>query len=220
MAMVSTIPRTRLILVRHGETLPNREFRYVGIGDYLLSERGQLQAQQLAKALSGLPIAAVYSSPLQRAYCTAELIAARHALVTQVLSSLVEGSFGSWEGMSRAEVLARSPQDEQQLLAWEQDPNLAPPDGESMAMIYERALTTVEQLAQIHIQQAIVLVSHVQVIKALLCAALAAPLTSSSHIFLDPATISVIDWHPLYPLLRLLNSHAHLGWEQARWMHP
>jgi broad specificity phosphatase PhoE len=216
--MVSTIPRTRLILVRHGETLPNRELRYVGTGNYPLSEHGQLQAEQLAEALSELSIAAVYSSPLQRAYCTADLIASKHALTVQVLSGLAEGSFGSWEGMSRAEVLARSPQDEQQLLAWEQDPHLAPPGGESIAMIYERALTTVEQLAQMHIEQAIVLVSHVGVIKALLCATLAAPLTSSSHIFLDPATISVVDWHPLYPLLRLLNSHAHLGWERARWM--
>jgi broad specificity phosphatase PhoE len=219
MIMVSTIPRTRLILVRHGETLLNREFRYVGIGDYPLSEHGRLQADQLAEALSGLPIAAVYSSPLQRAYCTAQSIASKHALPVQILSSLVEGSFGSWEGMSRAEVLARSPQDEQQLLAWEHDPNLAPPGGESIAMIYERAVTMVEQLSQVHVEQAIVLVSHVGVIKALLCAALAAPLTCCSHIFLDPATISVVDWHPLYPLLRLLNSHAHLGWEQARWMH-
>lgn len=220
MAMVSTIPRTRFILVRHGETLLNREFRYIGTGDYLLSEHGRLQAEQLAEALSGLPIAAVYSSPLQRAYCTAGLIATKHALEAKVLTSLVEGSFGSWEGMSRAEVLARSPQDEQQLLAWEQDPKLAPPGGESITMIYERVLATIEQLAQTHTEQAIVLVSHAGVIKALLCAALAAPLTCFSHIFLDPATISVIDWHPLYPLLRLLNSHAHLGWEQARWMHP
>lgn len=217
--MISTIPRTRLFLVRHGETLLNREYRYVGIGDYPLSEHGQRQAEQLAEALSRLPIAAVYSSPLQRAYCTADVIADRHALAVQVLNSLIEGSFGMWEGMSRAEVLARSPQDEQQLLAWERDPNLAPPGGESVAMVYERVLTTVEQLAQEHSGQAIVIVSHAGVIKALLCAALAAPLTSSSHIFLDPATISVVDWHPLYPLLRLLNSHAHLGWEQARWIH-
>src|SRR5215813_9210052 len=111
--MVSTIPRTRLILVRPGDTLPNREFRYVGTSDCLLSEHGRLQAEQLAEALSGLAIAAVYSSPLQRAYCTAELIASRHAPAVQVLSSLSEGSFGTWEEMSRTEVLTRSPQDEQ-----------------------------------------------------------------------------------------------------------
>jgi len=216
--MLSSIPRTRLILARHGETLANREFRYVGARDYLLSERGRLQAEQLAETLSVLPIAAVYSSPLQRAYNTAESIAAKHALVVQVLSGLREGNFGSWEGMSRAEVLTRSPEDEQLLLAWERDPNLAPPGGESFARIYERALMTVEQLAQVHVEQTIVLVSHVGVIKALLCAALGTSLTSSSRIFLDPATISVVDWHPLYPLLRLLNSHAHLGWDQARWM--
>jgi len=216
--MLSTIPRTRLVLVRHGETLANREFRYIGTQDDPLSEQGQLQAEQLAEALSVLPIVAVYSSPLQRAYRTAGSIATRHALVVQVLDSLREGSFGAWEGMSRAEVLARCPQDEQQLLAWERDPDVAPPGGESFATIYERVLTTIDQLAQVHAEQAIVLVSHVGVIKALLCAVLGTPLTSSSRIFLDPATISVVDWHPSHPLLRLLNSHAHLGWERARWI--
>ncbi len=181
--MVSSIPRTRLILVRHGETLANREFRYIGTQDHLLSEQGQLQAEQLAEALSVLPIAAVYSSPLQRAYRTAESIAIRHALALQVLDGLREGSFGSWEGMSRVEVLARSLEDEQQLLAWERDPDVAPPGGESFVMICERVLTTVGQLAQAHVEQAIVLVSHVGVIKALLCAALAACRReqSSSH---------------------------------------
>ena len=162
------------------------KFRYIGTHDYLLSEQGQLQAEQLGEALSVLPIVAVYSSPLQRAYRTAELIAARHALAVQVLDDLREGRFGSWEGMSRAEVLARSLQDEQQLLAWERDPDIVPPGGESFTMIYERALATVEQLAQMHVEQAIVLVSHVGVIKALLCAALGTPLTSFSHMFLGP----------------------------------
>lgn len=62
-----------------------------------------------------------------------------------------------------------------------------------------------------------VLVSHMGPIKALLCAALDLPLTRSSRIFLDPATISVIDWGP-QPVVRLVNSHAHLGFAQARWM--
>jgi hypothetical protein len=38
------------------------------------------------------------------------------------------------------------------------------------------------------------------------------------HIFLDPATISVVDWQDAGSVVRLVNSHAHMGWEQARWM--
>ena len=209
--------KLRIFLVRHGETLANREFRYIGARDDALSERGEAQAQQLADALSTFPIVAVYSSPLQRTYHTALPIAARHGLEVQRAESLIEGHFGTWEGLSRAEVLARSPLDEQQLRAWEADPTIAPPGGESFAAVQTRVCNLVERLAQQHPEQEIVLVSHVGPIKTLLCAALGAPLTSIFNIFLDPATISVIDWRQPHPTVRLLNSHAHLGWKDARW---
>lgn len=208
---------TRLLLVRHGETLANREFRYIGVRDDALSEHGSAQALQLAQTLAALPVDAIYSSPLQRAYLTAVPIANQHKLSVQVVDELCEGNFGSWEGLSRAEVLARSPQDEQQLLAWERDPALAPPQGESFAMVQQRVSAAITQLVQRHPGQTLVLVSHVGPIKAFLCQALDAPLTSLFRIFLDPATISVIDWKSA-PIVRLVNSHAHPGWEQARWL--
>src|SRR4051812_2817292 len=112
---------TRLILVRHGETIANREYRYVGSRDDELSSHGQAQAEQLAEALSILPVAAVYTSPLQRAHSTALSIAARHGLKIQTIDDLREVSFGAWEGLSRAEVLARSPEDAQYLRDWEKN---------------------------------------------------------------------------------------------------
>jgi len=63
----------------------------------------------------------------------------------------------------------------------------------------------------------VVLVSHVGPIKALLAAVLDIPLQSTRRLFLDPGTISVVEWGA-HPLLRLFNSHAHLGWASARWM--
>src|SRR5438876_6765909 len=98
----------RIFLVRHGETLANREFRYIGARDDVLSEHGQAQAERLADALSIFPVAAIYSSPLQRAYHTALPVAARLGLEVQLDENLLEGRFGTWEGLSRAEVLARS----------------------------------------------------------------------------------------------------------------
>ncbi len=207
---------TRIFLVRHGETLANREFRYIGARDDALSPVGETQATQLASALAPLPIAAVYSSPLQRALHTAEVIAAARQLVVQVTSELRECGFGAWEGLSRAEVLA---QDEAQLRAWERDATVAPPNGESFAAMQARVRAFVEQLAQEHAGQALALVSHVGPIKTLLAAALDAPLSASFRIFLDPATISVVDWQPGgHTLVRLVNSHAHMGWTEARWM--
>jgi broad specificity phosphatase PhoE len=213
------LPITRLYLVRHGETLANREYRYIGTQDDPLSVLGETQTLQLAEALSGLPIMAVYSSPLQRTYQTALPIAARHNLEVQRADDLRECDFGAWEGLSRTEVLERSPEDSQRLHEWEHNTSVAPPGGESFEALQQRVVTTVEHLAQAHPDQAIVLVSHVGPIKVLLGAALGAPLSSAFRIFLDPATISVVDWRDAtYATVRLVNSHAHLGWQQARWM--
>jgi broad specificity phosphatase PhoE len=209
----------RLYLVRHGETLANREYRYIGTRDDPLSAPGQTQAIQLAEALSVLSIAAVYSSPLQRTFATALPIAARHSLEVQQEDELRECDFGAWEGLTRAEVIERSPEDSQRLREWEKNTSIAPPGGESFETLQKRVVAAVERLAQPHPDQAILLVSHVGPIKVLLSTALGAPLSSAFRIFLDPATISVVDWRDAeHATVRLVNSHAHLGWEQARWM--
>ncbi|HEY6540480.1 MAG TPA: histidine phosphatase family protein [Ktedonobacteraceae bacterium] len=214
------MPTTRLFIARHGETLANREYRFIGSRDDPLSEHGQVQAAQLAEALAGFPITAVYSSPMQRAYSTALPIAERHSLSVQRCDALREGSFGIWEGMNRAEVLARSPEEAQLFYQWGLDPTLAPPGGESMVAMQRRVCSGIEQLALAHPDQSIVLVSHVGPIKALMCTALGVPISTSPRIFLDPATISVVDWRDMtHATVRLVNSHAHLGWQQARWMH-
>ena len=213
------MPTTRLFLVRHGETMANREYRYIGTRDDPLSILGQTQVTQLAEAISVLPIAAVYSSPLLRTYDTALPIATWHSLEVQRVDDLRECDFGTWEGLSRAEVLERSPEDSQRLCEWERNTSIAPPGGESFEALQQRVCAAVEHLAQAHPDQAIVLVSHVGPIKVLLSAALGAPISAAFRIFLDPATISVVDWQDAaHATVRLVNSHAHLGWQQARWM--
>jgi broad specificity phosphatase PhoE len=213
------LPATRLFLVRHGETLANRSFRYIGSRDDALSEIGERQATQLASALAPLPIAAVLSSPLQRARATAAALAAPHQLTVQIAPELRESDFGAWEGLSRAEVLARGTEDAQLLHAWEQDAKLSPPGGESFAAMQQRVYAYIEQIATLYAGQTLALVSHVGPIKVLLASALEVPISASFRIFLDPATISVIDWQEGgHALVRLVNSHAHLGWTDARWM--
>ena len=100
---------------------------------------------------------------------------------------------------------------------WEEHPGSAPPGGESLQAIQRRALDLIYELADRHSGGWIALASHVGPIKAALCATLGIPLTAARQMFLDPATISVIDWGRS-PVLRLFNAHEHLGWEAARWM--
>jgi ribonuclease H / adenosylcobalamin/alpha-ribazole phosphatase len=204
----------RLFVVRHGETPFNREMRYLGTADEPLSPKGVGQAEQLASSLGPLPLQAVYASPLSRAAETGRRIAEARQVDLRLEPRLREQAFGEWEGLTRSEVLER---DRDRLLRWEADLGLSPPGGESLLSVQERTLALVDELARAHSGEWIALVSHVGPIKALLCAALDAPLATARRMFLDPGTVTVLDWGK-HPVIRLFNAHGHLGWEAARWM--
>lgn len=205
----------RLFLARHGETLGNREMRYLGSVDQPLSTSGVEQAERLAAALGPLPLAAVYASPLRRTAETGRRIAEARQSELRIEERLREQGFGAWEGLTRAEVLERGHREH--LLRWEADLSLAPPEGESLASVQERVIAAVEEIRREHAGAWVAVVTHVGPIKALLCAALGAPLATARHLFLDPGTLTVLDWGER-PVVRLFNAHGHLGWEEARWM--
>jgi broad specificity phosphatase PhoE len=209
--------QTRFYLVRHGETAENTQMRYLGTSDRPLTDHGKRQSRILAGALSQIPVRIVVSSPLRRAADTAARIGEACGMELRLDSRLAEGSFGSWEGMTRAEVLGLGPEDAARLARWESDSSCSPPGGESIESVQNRILALVEELAGEYRFESVVLVSHVGPIKALLAAVLDIPLQSTRRLFLDPATISVVEWGD-HPFLRLFNSHAHLGWSEARWM--
>src|SRR5215510_1814106 len=214
----------RLFLVRHAEALANPDLRYLGSRDDPLTERGQWQARQLAHAFAPLALAAVYTSPLTRAVATALPIAEPHGLSILSEPRIVEAAMGTWEGLRRAEILARSADDAARHHQWEADPTCAPPGGESLASVQVRVVACVRDLAERHAGATVVLVSHVGPIKALVCTAMEVPLTTGQRLFLDSATVSVIDWGTgavpweAPAIVRLLNAHHHLGWTTAPWM--
>jgi broad specificity phosphatase PhoE len=207
----------RLFLVRHGESASNREMRYLGSRDEPLTEVGVRQAECVAAALAGLPLTAVYTSPLRRAAATAERIAAGAGVALSSEPRLREQGFGEWEGLTRTEVAERGAAARERLLRWEGDAGEAPPGGESMAVVEGRMRSLVADLVAAHPGGWVVLVSHVGPIKALLCTAMAVPLAAARRLFLDPGTLSVVDWGAA-PVVRLFNAHSHLGWREARWM--
>jgi broad specificity phosphatase PhoE len=91
---------TTIMLIRHGETDWNVEEVFRGRADIELNEAGVKQAQLLARFLEGVPMEAVYSSPLKRALRTAEIVAAPHGLDVIATQELVDFHFGAWQGMS------------------------------------------------------------------------------------------------------------------------
>jgi ribonuclease H / adenosylcobalamin/alpha-ribazole phosphatase len=216
---MSDVPKRmlRLFLVRHGETADNIHMRYLGISDAPLTANGEWQARCAAAALSKIPIRAIVSSPMRRAADTAAIIHQTGGADLRLDARLAEGSFGNWEGRTRAEVLGLGEQDAELLARWESDPVCAPPGGESIESIQKRVISLAEELTGEFPGGSVVIVSHVGPIKALLASVLDVPLQFTRRLFLDPGTISTVEWGA-QPLLRLFNSHAHLGWASARWM--
>lgn len=205
----------RLLLVRHGEVAANREMRYLGLADPPLTRDGLLQASDLARALAPLGVGTILSSPLLRARQTADAVSREVGAPVAVEPRLVEMSFGRWEGLTRTEVLA-GPGGPDALRRWERDPRLAPPEGESLASVRARCLELVRELLRSPPHGPVVAVTHVGPLKALLCAALGLPLSASRRMFVDPATVTVLDWGRR-PVLRLFNAPARCELSSCRW---
>ena len=147
---------TTILLARHGETDWNREGRFQGHADPPLNETGRAQAAELAAELAGIRFAAVYSSPLRRALETAELVAATHGLDPVAIEALREVDVGSWQGLTRAEVGVRFPE---QLSRW-LDYAQGWEDGESYEEMGRRVVAALLDLTAAHEHERILAVTH------------------------------------------------------------
>jgi broad specificity phosphatase PhoE len=147
---------TTLILARHGETDWNRENRFQGHADPPLNELGRTQAAELAETLSGEGIARVYTSPLRRAHETAEIVAARLGLEVEPVEALREIDVGSWSGLTRDEIAERFPDAFARWL----DEGSGFDDGETYEQLWERVVPALEQLADRHPDEVVLVVTH------------------------------------------------------------
>ena len=157
--MTGSIRKSRtLILVRHGLTDWNTEGRYQGRLDIPLNAAGRKQAEALQHRLENTPFESVYSSPLQRAFETAQIIARGKPIRRD--ARLAEIDHGDWQGKTHQEIATQWPH---QWRAWKSDPDrFIPPGGESIANVQSRVR---EFLAEIK-DEAILCVSHGVVIQA------------------------------------------------------
>lgn len=155
---MSSASSTRFCFVRHGETAWNAEQRMQGHQNLPLNPEGLAQAERAALCFVGMPIAAVYSSDLQRARDTAAPIARALNLPVQPLFGLRERNYGRCEGMIRSEVAAVHPEDARALR--ERDPDYVLHGGESLHQHQHRILACIAELAARHAGQTIVAVTH------------------------------------------------------------
>ena len=181
---------TLLLLVRHGET-PTTGTVLPGRAPGLhLSDRGRAQAERVAERLAGLPVDALYSSPLERACETAEPTAARTGLAVKHDDGLLECDFGDWTGAAIAELAA--------LPEW-QTVQHSPsafrfPNGESFPEMQARIVGALEALCAAHAGGVVVCFSHADPIKAAVAHALGTHLDLFQRIVISPGSVSAISF--------------------------
>ncbi len=177
---------TTLVLARHAvtaQTGPLLSGRAPGID---LSDEGRRQATALGERLAGLPVAAVYASPIERTTQTAEAVAAHHSLEVRPLPGVLEADYGDWTGQKLAD-LAKTD-------LWtvvQRSPSRASfPGGESLAGMQARMVAALDALVAEHPGDLVVVVSHADPIKAAIAHYTGVHLDLFQRIVVSPASVT------------------------------
>lgn len=199
---------TRIIFVRHGQTVWNVELKYQGHSDIALTDLGRSQAQKVASRLAGEKITAVYASDLSRAYQTAECIAAHHHLKVIAVPEFREISFGEWEGLNYTKINDQWPEVMGKMFTHPDEIKI--PGGETFRELKERAQTALKRLIAAHDNQTIAVVSHGGTIRTILCAALDIHLNKVWNIQQDNTAVNIIEYYDTRTIVSLVNDTHHL----------
>lgn len=195
LGIIAPPPRvtTTILLIRHAAHV---ELGHVLSGrrrDVALSREGLGQAAILADLLGTEPLAAIYSSPRERAWYTARDIAEPHDLAVIVRDDLDEVDFGDWTGRSFAELAG-----DREWNTWNaRRASARPPGGESMAEAVVRATGALQALAGDHDGEQVAVVSHCDIIRGAIAHFLGLSLDNLLRFDIEPASVSRLllgDW--------------------------
>ena len=190
-----------LVLLRHGQTAANRDRLLLGRNDPALTDLGLSQASAAASAI-GRPDRVV-SSPLLRARQTAAAFG--DDVAVEVDERWLEIDYGHYDGRPLASV------PDEVWSAWRADERYAPPDGESLTSVQQRVGAACDALVDTAAGGMVVVVSHVTPIKAAVAWALGVGPSATWRLFLDLASITIVDVGARGPVLRSYNGTGHLG---------
>ena len=179
---------TTLVLLRHATTRTTGKRLGGRKPGFHLDEGGRAQAQAAARRLASMPISAVYTSPLERTRETAAPVARLHGLRPRIERGLLEVDYGDWTDLPLAQLRRRA--------LWrtiQHAPSRVTfPGGESIRAAQQRAVETTERLAAAHAGETVVLVSHADVIKAVIAHHLGMGLDLFQRLIVAPASSSVL----------------------------
>ncbi len=149
---------TRVIMLRHGETLWNREGKMQGQADVELSAHGREQAREVAAELTRYAFDAVWSSPLSRALETARTVASVQGLDVHVDARLGEINMGDWAGKTWVEVSKTHPERVERLRAGEDFRRSE--SGETAEEMARRGTRALHDIAAQHSDQTVLVATH------------------------------------------------------------
>jgi probable phosphoglycerate mutase len=196
------------MLVRHGQTDWNVNGRYMGWTDEGLNEEGLRQAGMLARRLDRWPLSAVYSSPLRRAWRTAEIVACTHSLPVQKVEDLGEMRIGAWEGMYAGDIAARYPE---LWKTWRANPgDFRMPGGESLGEVRERVVRAFDEMMSESEGKIALAVTHDVVVRLLVAHCLGVGEDIYRRLEVGNASITVMERDGERLRLRVLNDMGHL----------
>jgi 2,3-bisphosphoglycerate-dependent phosphoglycerate mutase len=205
---------TRLLLVRHGQSEWNAAGRIQGQIDIQLDEIGLQQAQLIADRLADEKVAAIFSSPLQRAKATADAIAARFHLPVNLDGRLMEYDFGVIGGSTWKDVEENHPEFASR---WLEDPWAVPVGGsEGRVNFGARVMSAVQDISARHPDEQVVVVAHGGTFGVYLTAMLGLDLNRRQPFHFGNASLSLVEVRDGVFHIHYLNNTGHLLNGRAR----
>lgn len=192
-----------VFLVRHGRTAANAAGILAGRQPGVrLDDRGERQARAAGKRLAAVPVQAIITSPLERTRQTAALISGSRSAPMRVRrdGDFLEADYGSWTGRSLRDLA----QEKLWPVVQEHPSAVVFPQGEAMTAMQQRAVAGIRKWNRRY-SEAYVVVSHGDVIKAILADALGIHLDQFQRIVIDPGSISAVRYSERRPFVLATN---------------
>lgn len=198
---------TTYLLIRHGNTDVIGKTLVGRMRGIHLNEEGRAQAEALAERLSGEPIQAICSSPLERTRETAEPLAKRLKLDIRICEGITEVDYGDWAGCEVRD-LSDDP-------LWRQYNTFRSgariPGGELMVEIQMRMVTEINRLRALFPESVLAVFSHGDPIKSLICHYAGIPLDFLTRLTISPASVSILTLNDYGPQIHCINATGDLS---------
>ncbi len=198
-----------IYLVRHGETIWNRDNLFQGQSDVELTDLGKSQSEKVANRLIELGVGSVHTSPLTRTRYIADRISEGIRTTPIENKGLLELNLGLLEGKTGKDLRREWPEI---IEDWRKHPSrVAMPSGESFKELHMRSTLALKEIIKIQAENPVAIITHNFVIKVLICEILGLTVDSLHKIHIGLASISQLYIDESNSSLGSLNCNEHLN---------